>query len=261
MFRTKHMQLHAFADASERVCGAVVYVRANYSEAWRPVRLFCAKSRVAPLKTVTLPQLELCATKLATELVHRLKCDLKRHASTGPIHKSSWTDYMQRHHRFPPSWRLGVHPYNTNPHEISENTLTPSRIRQTWCLEASHRKSFAIKVIGSSGQYFFMELKTSGRGNIVALTLTWRKNKQNFVLSVETDQPSFVHKIHHRDSFRWLERIMSYGLCFIKNTRAFDISDRAICYLDELEGAFGVIIRTAQWDAHPESTKLPWDSN
>ncbi|XP_037910069.1 uncharacterized protein LOC119650916 [Hermetia illucens] len=71
------IQLHVFSDASEKVYGAAVYLRAIQSDGVHTVRLLCAKSKVAPLKRVTLPRLELCAARLAAELAHRLKRDIE----------------------------------------------------------------------------------------------------------------------------------------------------------------------------------------
>lgn len=61
-------QLHGFADASERAYGAVLYVRSINAEGKHVVRLACSKTRVAPLKKLSLPRLELCAAALLAKL-------------------------------------------------------------------------------------------------------------------------------------------------------------------------------------------------
>ncbi|XP_036148390.1 uncharacterized protein LOC118647475 [Monomorium pharaonis] len=61
-------QLHGFCDASVTGYGACVYVRSVGREGGIVVRLLCAKSRVAPLKTVTIPRLELCGALLLARL-------------------------------------------------------------------------------------------------------------------------------------------------------------------------------------------------
>lgn len=61
-------QLHGFADASERAYGAVLYVRSINAEGKHAVRLVCSKTRVAPLKKLSLPRLELCAAALLARL-------------------------------------------------------------------------------------------------------------------------------------------------------------------------------------------------
>jgi hypothetical protein len=44
--------------------GAAIYLRSRNSQGEYSTHLLCAKSRVAPLKTVNLPRLELCAVLL-----------------------------------------------------------------------------------------------------------------------------------------------------------------------------------------------------
>ena len=61
------LQLHIFADASEVGYGAVAYVRVKANEGYHS-RLLLSKARVAPLKVVTIPRLELNAAVLAVRL-------------------------------------------------------------------------------------------------------------------------------------------------------------------------------------------------
>lgn len=60
--------LLAFSDASEKAYGAAVYLHIKSSNGI-VVNLLCAKSRVAPLKSVTLARLELCGALLLSKLV------------------------------------------------------------------------------------------------------------------------------------------------------------------------------------------------
>ncbi|EFA13221.1 hypothetical protein TcasGA2_TC010710 [Tribolium castaneum] len=57
-----------FADASEKGYGAVVYVKVP--EKVPTVRIICARSKVAPLKSLSIPRLELCAALLLARLIH-----------------------------------------------------------------------------------------------------------------------------------------------------------------------------------------------
>ena len=61
---TSTCNLYAFSDASTKAYGAVVYICQN-----QKVSLVMSKCRVASLKTVTLPRLELMAAVMVTRLV------------------------------------------------------------------------------------------------------------------------------------------------------------------------------------------------
>lgn len=72
---TTSVQLHGFCDASQNAFGACIYFRSTTTSQYR---LYCSKSRVAPLKLSTIPRLELCGALLLAELVSMIMRELKR---------------------------------------------------------------------------------------------------------------------------------------------------------------------------------------
>ena len=65
-------QLHVFCDASEKGYAAVVYVRTKDCNGKVQVFLLTAKTRVAPVKQLSMPRLELCAAQLGAQLLRNM---------------------------------------------------------------------------------------------------------------------------------------------------------------------------------------------
>ena len=81
------VEIHGFADASKFAYAAVVYTRIIVG-AQVYVRLLVSKTKIAPIKTISIPRLELCAAHLLTKLVkHLLEAKI---FDSVPVHL--WTD-------------------------------------------------------------------------------------------------------------------------------------------------------------------------
>ncbi|WP_253302436.1 DUF1759 domain-containing protein [Wolbachia endosymbiont of Psylliodes chrysocephala] len=71
-----NIQLHSFSDASQQAYSAVVYLRIS-SQNGVEISFLSSKSKVCPLKEITIPRLELQASLLASKLVKRIKESLE----------------------------------------------------------------------------------------------------------------------------------------------------------------------------------------
>jgi hypothetical protein len=65
------------SDASEKAFGAVAYIRWRLMDGSFAVRFIMAKSRVAPVKELTMPKLELQAAVIACRLNHTIRSECR----------------------------------------------------------------------------------------------------------------------------------------------------------------------------------------
>lgn len=139
------IELHGFCDASQRALAAVVYARSSKGPDDIKVNLLCSKTKVAPLKRMTIPRLELSAAVLLTKLVSHVLKVLELERPTVYL----WTDSSITHvwiNNNPSRWREFVHnrvcfiqetipqaiwgfvPGADNPADLSTRGLTPSQL-------------------------------------------------------------------------------------------------------------------------------------
>lgn len=85
----KDIQLHGFADASTKAYAAVTYLRVVDRDRVY-ITMVASRTRVAPVKQISLPRLELCAAALLAELIDTVSGLL----NVPKLNIFAWTDSM-----------------------------------------------------------------------------------------------------------------------------------------------------------------------
>ena len=70
-------ELHLFADASEVAYGAACYIKFRYVNGTVKITFLLGKSRLAPIKLVTIPRLEICAAVFAAKMYDSISSELE----------------------------------------------------------------------------------------------------------------------------------------------------------------------------------------
>ena len=125
-----NMEIHNFSDASSYAYGACTYMQITGVNGNRFCSVLIGKARLAPIKSVSIPRLELIAAVLAVRLNNAVKCALEAKSCLSYF----WTDSMAVLHsirskakRFPPfvANRLAIIEQST---EIAHWRYVPSDI-------------------------------------------------------------------------------------------------------------------------------------
>ncbi|GFY73828.1 integrase catalytic domain-containing protein [Trichonephila inaurata madagascariensis] len=85
----KDIQGLGYSDASEAAYGAVVYMHCVKEDGSTTTKLIGSKSRVAPIKVISIPRLELSACLLLAQLVEKVRLSLQVHLAKIILHTDS----------------------------------------------------------------------------------------------------------------------------------------------------------------------------
>ncbi|XP_071051383.1 uncharacterized protein [Onthophagus taurus] len=84
--------LHGFSDASQVAYGACIYVCSSNDNGKKSSHLICSKSRVAPIKQISIARLELCGAFLLAQLMTKIKSIMLTNEKIQIKNVYYWTD-------------------------------------------------------------------------------------------------------------------------------------------------------------------------
>ena len=124
-------ELHHFCDGSQVGFGACSYIRLVSPSGKIHLALVTTKSRLAPLKQVSIPRLELSAAVLSVELDTLLRRELDVHL----IGSTLWTDseIHNESKRHKVSWLIAFLWYDSTASLLGGFMLMGHRILLMWC--------------------------------------------------------------------------------------------------------------------------------
>lgn len=222
---SQNTQLHIFCDASQYAYGSCIYIRTVDSEKKVHVQLIAAKSKVAPLKSLTIPRLELCAALTGVKLCGKVLQSL-RNANFNMCH--FWSDSMivlawlrSSPHRLTSfvshrvteiqeitqQYKWHYVPSKQNPSDLISRGVTANQLIDStlWFTGPPFLRNDEISWPAQPGKLSESDLPET-RPNTICLHNT----------STQVDNDSFVHKF---SNFKRLIRITAYIKRFIKNCK------------------------------------------
>ncbi|XP_032688818.1 uncharacterized protein LOC116852490 [Odontomachus brunneus] len=139
-------EIHEFCDASERAYAAAIYMVVRIRGRQPVSRLLTAKSKVSPVKRVSLPRLELCGAHLLARLMRWVRETLSpvstvMHCWTDSMvaltwirqHPSRWDTFVGNRvaaiHDLLPAVHWGHVPTKENPADCASRGLSPRSLR------------------------------------------------------------------------------------------------------------------------------------
>ncbi|XP_043276074.1 uncharacterized protein [Venturia canescens] len=217
------VELHGFSDASQLAMGAAVYVRVSGAGNQTTVSLVCPKTKVTPIKRLTIPRLELAAAVLLAKLTHHVQNvlgldDSRVHLWTDSMvtltrvtsHPSRWKDFVRNRvslaQELVPRAQWRFTPGRDNPADCASWGLTISQLaRHSSWWDGPH---------WLAKDSFHWPTQRIGTGDAAAL-----KERPGLTLSLATSPSPVYDLILKYSSLTWLLRITSWLFKVITNLK------------------------------------------
>ena len=284
--KTETAELHVFGDASELAYGAVAYLRSISSNRELIIHLLCSKTRVAPLplRSVSLPRLELLGSLLAATLADYIVRALRSIQLT----VNMWTDS-----RVALGWIRGDidrwKPFVRNRVASIQNLTSPHSWRHCPGLDnpadLASRGAPANQLINSSlwwnGPTWLAEDVTKWPASCfdyseeesTGQVINSESKSKTIVGFVNITEPAVLWDISRIDTFRRLVRITAWIQRFIRNLRTRPVPDQtdtttpisitgnrnhlvACLAAEEITDAELIWFRHIQYDKFPDAFKI-----
>lgn len=140
-------EMHGFSDASQHAIAAIVYLRSHSNDSLITITLIASKTKVAPLKRLTIPRLELMGAVLLVKLMQSILITIER--PNMPLfawidsqvahtwinnHPSRWKDFVHNRVCFIqdtlPQCKWGLVSGKDNPADLATRGISPSQLNE-----------------------------------------------------------------------------------------------------------------------------------
>ena len=212
-------EIHVFCDASKNAYAGVIYIRTVTLSGTAHTSLFKAKTRVAPLKTMTLPRLELngalIAARLCSYVKQVLKCRIQRTicwTDSSADSRPFWTVQIvrsepgQRDQQLtePQCWRYC--PSDDNPADLPSRGITATQL-----ISYSH---------WWNGPSWLSQPEFQWSADLKSTENVQEEERVFSVMKVNSvdNTKSFIES-ERFSSLRTLLRVTAYVLWFLKNAK------------------------------------------
>ncbi|XP_064463610.1 uncharacterized protein LOC135374602 [Ornithodoros turicata] len=257
----RNPQLHIFCDASPKGYGAVAYLRVENKDGTVTSTIVLSKSRVAPLKKLTLPRLELMAALIGSRMLNYL-----RRTCTGlDFDYFLWSDSMIALWwiRRPPSeWKQFV---SNRVEEIQQKTdhrrwkHCPGTDNPADCLT----RGMPARALVDSSTWWqgpaWLHLDSSSWPNSDVEWDDMTNDERSFkssILQVSVSSNSAIMDAEKYSSHRRLTRVTAWVLRFERNVRCRNGRTVGTLTVKELNDADNLWVKQAQAEHFAEEVNL-----
>lgn len=217
---TVNTEIHGFCDSSEKAYAAVIYLKVVQPDGTAAITLLTSKTKVAPIKRISLPRLELCGAVLLSKLLHQVVAAMQLTQSKTFL----WTDStitLAWIKGYPHNWKTFI----ANRVAEIQNVASPS----DWyhVKSGENPADCATRGIGPT-ELAQHDLWWNGPSWLRNDTYTQCLNREKYETVIESRQ-TFLVTLDSNDSefdmfdryssFTKLIRILAYCTRFIKNSR------------------------------------------
>ncbi|XP_072401038.1 uncharacterized protein [Diabrotica undecimpunctata] len=257
----KYIEIHGFADSSSIAYGACIYLRSLDHDNQVHIHLLCSKSKVAPIKTISIPRLELCGALLLARLFNKVKQSLRITINETIL----WSDST-----IVLSW------IRTSPNLL--NTFVSNRVSEIqsltsnckWRHVSSRDNPCDILSRGLFPSHILNhEIWWSGPPWLQLNESSWPTSKFDYILDLpELKQQNFTHLATASKLFPFerfsrlshLKRVVAVCFRFKSNSLRSDKEKRSLnkfpISIGELDQAFHSLIRMSQKESFSNEIEL-----